>query len=382
MGVGKECSVRCVSKGDGMKVLFAGGGTGGHLYPAVAMAGELQKLVSDIGISFAGTAGGIESTEVPRLGFQLHLIPVRGLKRGRTLTDMIANVSVLNDFVVALWRAITLVRHENPDVVVGTGGFVSAPLLLAAQLLRKKTLIQEQNAFPGVTTKLLSILACEVHLSFEEARVFMVKKKSVFVSGNPARSFEHQDSSVARGYFNLQEKRPTLLVFGGSRGARSINNAVLEHLNEITVLANLLWQTGALDFERIKKQVVPSPYVWLAPYIEDMGSAYSATDLVLCRAGASTIAELTNLGKPSVLVPYPYATGDHQRYNARALVSNGAALMIDDAVLGEQRSVKTILELLLNPEKLKNMGVASRKLAYPEAAHQLALRIIGLGKKH
>ena len=177
MGVGKECSVRCVSKGDGMKVLFAGGGTGGHLYPAVAMAGELQKLVSNIGISFAGTAGGIESTEVPRLGFQLHLIPVRGLKRGRTLTDMIANVSVLNDFAVALWRAITLVRHENPDVVVGTGGFVSAPLLLAAQLLRKKTLIQEQNAFPGVTTKLLSILACEVHLSFEEARVFMVKKK-------------------------------------------------------------------------------------------------------------------------------------------------------------------------------------------------------------
>ncbi len=365
-----------------MKVLFAGGGTGGHLYPAVAMAGELGKLVPGIGISFAGTAGGIESTEVPRLGFQLHLIPVRGLKRGRSLTDIIANISVLIDFFLAVSRAVALIGHESPDVVVGTGGFVSAPLLLAAQLLGKKTLIQEQNAFPGVTTKLLSTLASEVHLSFEEARAFIVKKKGLFVSGNPARFFEHKDSSAARRAFGLYEERPTLLVFGGSRGARSINNAVLQRLNDITVSANLVWQTGALDFERIQKQVAPSPHVWVGPYIEDMGSAYSAADLVLCRAGASTIAELTNLGKPSVLVPYPYATGDHQRYNARALVSNGAAIMIDDDILSEQRSVHTILELLRDPEKLKNMGVASRKLAYPEAARQLALRIIGLGKKH
>ena len=365
-----------------MKVLFAGGGTGGHLYPAVAMAGELKKLLPDVEISFAGTTGGIEATEVPRLGFRLHLIPVRGLKRGRLLANLLANIGVLADFARALGRAVSLVHRESPDVVVGTGGFVSAPLLLAAQLMGKKTLIQEQNAFPGVTTKLLAMLASEVHLSFEEARRFLPKTRRIFVSGNPARSFELLEASLARSRFGLHEDRPTLLVFGGSRGARSINNAVLLRLGEITASANLVWQTGALDFERLKGVVSPSPYLWIAPYIEDMGAAYSAADLVLCRAGASSLAELTNLGKPSVLVPYPYATGDHQRHNARAFLANAAAIVVDDNHLGEEVSSATILELLHDAERLKNMGAASRKLAHPHASCQLAQRIISLAKKH
>jgi UDP-N-acetylglucosamine--N-acetylmuramyl-(pentapeptide) pyrophosphoryl-undecaprenol N-acetylglucosamine transferase len=364
-----------------MNVLFAGGGTGGHLYPAVAMAGELRKLIPDAEISFAGTTAGIEATEVPRLGYRLHLIPVRGLKRGRSFADLMANIGVVADFVAALGRAVALIKREDPDVVVGTGGFVSAPLLLAAQLMRKKTLIQEQNAFPGVTTKLLAALASEVHLSFEEARRFIVKKKQLFVSGNPARSFELQQSATARNLFSLYVERPTLLVFGGSRGARSINNAVLEGLNDITASANLIWQTGALDFDRIKSQVKSSPYVWISPYIENMGAAYSAADLVMCRAGASSIAELTNLGKPSVLVPYPYATGDHQRHNARALVTSKAAMQIEDDCLGQQASISDILELLHDAEQLERMGAASLKLAYPDAARKLASRIIGLAKK-
>jgi UDP-N-acetylglucosamine--N-acetylmuramyl-(pentapeptide) pyrophosphoryl-undecaprenol N-acetylglucosamine transferase len=363
-----------------MNVLFAGGGTGGHLYPAVAMAGELRKLVPGANISFAGTTTGIEATEVPRLGYRLHLIPVRGLKRGRSFADMTANIGVVADFVTAVGRAVALIKSEAPDVVVGTGGFVSAPLLLAAQLMRKKTLIQEQNAFPGVTTKLLAALASEVHLSFEEARRFILTKEQLFVSGNPARSFDLQQSATARNLFSLHVERPTLLVFGGSRGARSINNAVLQGLNDITASANLIWQTGALDFDRIKSQVKSSPYVWISPYIENMGAAYSAADLVMCRAGASSIAELTNLGKPSVLVPYPYATGDHQRHNARALVSSGAAMQVEDDCLGHQESIHAILELLHDKEKLESMSVASLKLAYPDAAAKLALRIIRLAK--
>ena len=363
-----------------MNVLFAGGGTGGHLYPAIAMAAELSKLAPDTEISFAGTAGGIEAVEVPRLGYRLHLIPVRGLKRGGTLAVFVANIGVVADFVAALGRAVALIGREAPDVVVGTGGFVSAPLLLAAQLMRKKTLIQEQNAFPGVTTKLLAAMASEVHLSFEEARRFIANKGQLFVSGNPARSFVLQNSAAARDNFSLHEKRPTLLVFGGSRGARSINNAVLQGLDSITESANLIWQTGSLDFERIKSQVISSPYVWVSPYIEDMGSAYGAADLVMCRAGASSIAELTNLGKPSVLVPYPHATGDHQRHNARALVANGAAMLVEDDCLGQQASIQDILELLNDREKLRTMGEASRKLAYPDAARMLALRIISLAK--
>ncbi len=366
----------------GMNVLFAGGGTGGHLYPAIAMAGELRKLVPDVVISFVGTTGGIEATEVPRLGYRLHLIPVRGLKRGRALADFVANIGVITDFVAALGRAAALIAREAPDVVVGTGGFVSAPLLLAAQLMRKKTLIQEQNAFPGVTTKLLAALASEVHLSFDDARRFIRNKKRLFVTGNPARSFAMPQQVAAREYFALSEERPTLLVFGGSRGARSINNAVLEGVDLITASANLVWQTGALDFERIKSKMQPSPYIWVAPYIEEMGVAYGAADLVLCRAGASSLAELTNLGKPSVLVPYPYATGDHQRHNARAFVTGGAAMLVEDDRLGQQASIKNILELLHDKEKLKRMGAASRKLAYPDSAHQLALRIISLAKKN
>ncbi len=365
-----------------MNVLFAGGGTGGHLYPAVAMAGELRKLVPDAALSFAGTTAGIEATEVPRLGYRLHLIPVRGLKRGWSLADMVINIGVVADFVAALGRAVALIGRENPDVVVGTGGFVSAPLLLAAQLMRKKTLIQEQNAFPGVTTKLLAVLASEVHLSFEEARGFIVKKEQLFVSGNPARSFDLLDSASARHYFSLDEERPTLLVFGGSRGARSINNAVLQRLGDLTASSNIIWQTGALDFERIRSHVNSSSCVWIAPYIENMGAAYSASDLVLCRAGASSIAELTNLGKPSVLVPYPYATGDHQRHNAKALVASGAAMAVEDNRLVEDTSIQGILELLHDAEKLRSMGVASRKLAYPDAAHKLALSIIRLAKKN
>jgi UDP-N-acetylglucosamine--N-acetylmuramyl-(pentapeptide) pyrophosphoryl-undecaprenol N-acetylglucosamine transferase len=365
-----------------MKVLFAGGGTGGHLYPAVAMAAELRKLSADTSVSFAGTTGGIEATEVPRLGYRLHLIPVKGLTRGFSPADIVNNIGVLAGFVAAVGRAAALIGREAPDVVVGTGGFVSAPVLLAAQLLRKKTLIQEQNAFPGVTTKLLSRLASEVHLSFEEARRFLAKSNRVFVSGNPARSFELLTPSAARARFGLHAERPTLLVFGGSRGARSINNAVLERLTAITASSNIIWQTGSLDFERIKAQVPESPYVWIAPYIEEMGAAYSAADLVLCRAGASSIAELTNLGKPSVLVPYPHATGDHQRHNARALQKEGAAMVIEDNRLAEQESAGNIMMLLHDGAKLKSMGAASLKLAYPDAARQLALRIITLAKKH
>lgn len=365
-----------------MKVLFAGGGTGGHLYPAVAIAGAIGKLVPDIEISFVGTTGGIEATEIPRLGYRLYLVPVRGFKRGYSFSDVITNVGVLADFAKALALAVSFVHRESPDVVVGTGGFVSAPLLFAAQLMGKKTLIQEQNAFPGVTTKLLAVLASEVHLAFEEARRFIVKKQHVYLSGNPARSFEVLDVATARCRFGLHHERPTLLVFGGSRGARSINNAILQRIYDITASANLIWQTGALDFERIKGLVPFSPYLCIAPYIEDMGAAYSAADLVLCRAGASSIAELTNLGKPSVLVPYPYATGDHQRHNARALVMHEAAMVVDDDDLGKVESLSAILELLHDTGRLQRMGAASRTLAYPDAACQLAGRIITLAGKH
>jgi len=363
-----------------MKVLFAGGGTGGHLYPGVAMASELKKVVPGVEISFAGTSAGIEATEVPRLGYPLHLLPVRGLKRGRSLCDLAANVGVLKDFGSSLMQALSIIRKETPNVVVGTGGYVSAPLLLAAQLSGCKTLIQEQNAFPGVTTRMLARMASEVHLSFAESRKFFGDSKNVFVTGNPAREFPAEPRQACLDFFGLRGDLPALLVFGGSRGARAINNALLRFCGRLEAKVNLIWQTGSLDAERVRAEVSSSSTRWIGPYIQEMGKAYGAADLVLCRAGASSLAELTNLGKPSVLAPYPYAAADHQRHNARALVNAGAAIMIEDTNLADDASLETILDLLGDSERLDRMGRASRGEGHPGAAAELAGRIIALSK--
>lgn len=363
-----------------MKVLFAGGGTGGHLYPAIAMAAELLRREPRAEVSFAGTARGIEAREVPRLGYRLHLLPARGLKRGVTPRALLANLGVLADFVSALIRAARLIGKEMPDVVVGTGGYASAPVLLAAQLMGRKTLIQEQNAFPGITTRVLSFMATELHLSFEQSRRFIRRRSSVYVTGNPARAFGLQHAASAREAFGLRRELPTLLVFGGSLGARSINNAFLRFYERFSGKVNIIWQTGASDFERVKEKVRPSGTIWVGSYIEQMGTAYAAADLVVCRAGASTIAELTNLGKPAILVPYPYAAGDHQRHNANALAGSGAAVMIDDAGAGAESTMEMVMKLLEDRDALRRMSLESRKQGYPDAAGKLVERIIALSK--
>lgn len=361
-----------------MNVLFAGGGTGGHLYPGIAMAAELQKCDPATRVSFAGTAAGIEATEVPRLGYRLHLLPSKGLKRGRSLRDLVDNVAILAGFISSVMQAMELIRREDPGVVVGTGGYVSAPVLLAAQLMGRKTLIQEQNAFPGLTTRLLARMATEVHLSFEESRRFFGGRKRVTVTGNPAREFPPMAAAEARSRFGLDPALPTLLVFGGSRGARSINNGVLGFVPELEGKVNLIWQTGSLDFERISAAVPGSGTIWLAPYIEEMGPAYAAADLVVCRAGASSLAELSNLGKPSVLVPYPYAAADHQRHNAMAMVRSGAALMVDDGQFPAGSTLRMILDTLGDRDALDRMGRASLGQGHPGAAAELARRIMAL----
>ncbi len=364
-----------------MKVIFAGGGTGGHLYPAVAMAEELLKKVPGAGISFAGTERGIEATEVPRLGYRLHTFRVRGLSRGKSFADMLGNAGVLTDFTSAVRKAAALIRREKPDVVVGTGGFVSAPLLLAAQLLGVRNLIQEQNAFPGVTTRLLAKFATEVHLSFPDSRRFLKRKSGLYVSGNPARSFSLTDAGEARVAFGVDPELPTLLVFGGSRGARSLNNAVKKWAAELDGRSNIVWQTGSLDYETISSACAPSDNLWIGPYINDMGRAYSAADLVLCRAGASTVAELTNLGKPAILVPYPHATGNHQFFNAEALSGDGAAVLVEDSEIDGDRAKERVYGLLEDREARITMAAACKKHGKPEAARELASRIVHLGKQ-
>ena len=364
-----------------MKVIFAGGGTGGHLYPAVAMAEELLERYPGTKVLFAGTEKGIEATEVPRLGYRLHTFRVRGLSRGTSPADLLRNAGVLTGFTGAVGKAASLIKRENPDVIVGTGGFVSAPLLLAAQLLGKKNLIQEQNAFPGVTTRLLSLFASEVHLSFPDSRRFLKRKSGVYVTGNPARSFSLSDRGKANATFSLDPELSTLLVFGGSRGARSINSAVKQWVKELDGRSNVIWQTGSLDYKSISEEFSPSHNLWIGPYINDMGSAYAAADLVLCRAGASTVAELANLGKPAILVPYPYATGNHQFFNAEALSKDGAAALVEDREINGERTKGLVYELLADGKTREKMEAACRKHGKPEAAGELARRIAQLGNR-
>ncbi len=358
-----------------MKVLFAGGGTGGHLYPGIAMADALRERWPGTEVSFAGTERGIEATEVPRHGYRLHLLRVRGLKRGFSLLDIAANLQVVAEFLGAMQHALQLVRSDKPDVVVGTGGFVSAPVLAAAIMLRKKTLLQEQNAFPGLTTRLLGRFASEVHLSFQESRRFFRRKEGIYVTGNPSRSFPEVDRAEARRAFGLDSARPTLLVFGGSRGARSINNAVRSWLADGELDVNLIWQTGSLDYPVLQKEFSSSGCMWIGPYIDNMRMAYGAADLVLCRAGASTLAELCNLGKPAVLIPYPFAAANHQYFNAEALAGEGAALCISDADVALSSTRTSVFSLLRDEEALRGMAQRSLARGNPAATDILAGRI-------
>jgi UDP-N-acetylglucosamine--N-acetylmuramyl-(pentapeptide) pyrophosphoryl-undecaprenol N-acetylglucosamine transferase len=361
-----------------MKIIFAGGGTGGHLFPAVAIAQEILKMRPDAQIHFVGTERGIEATEVPKLGFPLHKIPITGIKRGIGPKDLFENLKFPSRLLRSRLECRRLIQQVSPDVVVGTGGFVSGPAVLAAQTMRIPTLVQEQNSKPGITTRLLARRATEVHLSFEASKQFLSRKENVFVTGNPTRDFVRHDHGEARRFFGLDPDKKTLLVFGGSLGARSINQAIEDWLENLPGDANLIWQTGRLDYEAISGRIGKRQNVWYKAFIDRMDMAYSAADVVLCRAGASTIAELTNLGKPAILVPFPFAAGNHQYFNAKALADKGAAVLIENKNIGQNGSRELILRLIDDREQQQKMAAACMKFGKPHAASTIAEHVIRL----
>lgn len=363
-----------------MKIIFAGGGTGGHLFPAVAIAQEILKVRPGAQIHFVGTERGIEATEVPKLGFPLHKIPVAGIKRGFKPKDFFENLKFPLRLLKSLLECRRLIERVSPDVVVGTGGFVSGPAVLTAQMMGIPTLVQEQNSKPGVTTRLLARRATEVHLSFEASKQFLSRTERVFVTGNPTRDFARHNPAEARRFFGLDPDKKTLLVFGGSLGARSINQAIESWLQNWPESANLIWQTGKLDYEAIQGRVGKRQNVWYNAFIDRMDMAYSAADVVLCRAGASTIAELGNLGKPAILVPFPFAAGNHQYFNAKALSDKDAAVFIENKNIGQNGSRELILRLIDDRDGQQKMSEACRKFGKPQAASTIAEHVIRLAK--
>ncbi len=359
-----------------MKVLIAGGGTGGHIYPGIAVAEELKRLDPTIEIRFVGGDRGLEGRVVPEAGFELVTIGARGLPRRapwKVPGALLANAG-------AFFSSIGIVNSWRPDVVLGTGGYVSAPVVVAAWLARRPVVLQEQNSIPGLTNRLLARVADEVHLAFSESRGWFLRKDRLKLSGNPVRrEILSGERKPALARFGLAEGVPTAFVFGGSRGARRINEATLDAIQKLRghLSAQFILQTGKEDFawakEKAEAQGLP---VTVVPYLTHIHEAYAAADLVVCRAGAMTLAEIAACGVPSILVPYPFAAYNHQEVNAQNLAERGGAVMIKDGELTGERLAHELSRLLKDRETLIRMSANARRFARPDAAQRIAKCLI------
>src|ERR1051325_6021284 len=346
-----------------MKVLIAAGGTGGHIYPGIAVAQEIRRRNANSQVHFVGTARGLETRLVPQAGFELSLIESAGLKNVR-LGARLKGIVVLPRSFVSTRK---LLRQFQPDVAVGAGGYVSGPVVLTAALMNRPTLVMESNALPGWTNRVLARFVDRAAVSFEQALPYFRGKAKV--SGNPVRRefFEIPPKQREPGKFSL-------LVFGGSQGARAINEAMmaaLPKLKELAVELRIKHQTGPADFEKVKAAYEAAGWGErgdVRSYIDNMMADFAEADLVLCRAGATTTAELIAAGKASIMVPFPFAADDHQRKNAEALQAAGAARMILQQDLSGEKLAAEIAKLVQAPQDLDRMEAASRKLAHGDAA--------------
>ncbi len=360
--------------------IFAGGGTGGHLYPAVAIARRIEQLRPHCEIHFVGALRGIENRVVPELGFPLHRIAVRGVERRLTPRNLLVPFALL----WSLLQCAVILLKIRPAAVIGTGGYVSGPVLFMASLFGFATVIQEQNSFPGATTRLLAKFVRRVHLSFEESKKYFKKQEKLFVTGNPVRQFDlAKDKRKARQKFGLAGDAPTLLVTGGSQGARAVNQALLGCIEQLMSETSLqiIWSAGKYDAQKVKESASRfGDKIWVSDFISDMDDAYAAADFALTRAGALTLAELTLFGLPSILIPYPYAAANHQETNAKALQQNGAAIVILEKKLSPELLATTIKDLLLHPDKRSAMGEAAGRAAFPSATDDIVHSIIDIAK--
>ena len=359
-----------------MKILIAGGGTGGHVFPGIAVAEELQRVRRDVEVVFVGTRRGLEAQAVPEAGFRIRFLLSSGFHRRewwRWPWAVLANA-------IGVLQAVWIVLTENPRAVLGTGGYVSAPISFAAKLLGRPLILQEQNSRPGLANRMLSRIADEVHLSFLEARSHFPRKDHLKVTGNPVRShIQTDDVEGAMREFGLEAGRPVVFVFGGSLGASRINEAAIETLRQLKdrVALQMILQTGRQDFERVKgiAEAEKLP-VRVLPFVKNIHMAYAAADLVVCRAGAMTLAEIAVCGLPAILVPYPFAAHNHQEDNAANLVDRGAAVMILDAELTGDRLAREVAHLLADKQALSRMSSNARLFARPDAATRLARTLV------
>ncbi|MDN4164425.1 undecaprenyldiphospho-muramoylpentapeptide beta-N-acetylglucosaminyltransferase [Cytophagales bacterium LB-30] len=358
------------------RIIISGGGTGGHVYPAIAIANHFKDRFPDAEILFVGAKGRMEMQKVPEAGYEIIGLWISGIQRSLTL----ANLSFPFKLISSLWKARQIIRQFKPHAVVGVGGYASGPLLYAAVLKGIPALIQEQNSYAGLTNKLLRNKVQSICVAHDGMERYFPKDKIV-VTGNPVRKDITQvDEKLdkARKHFRLDADKKTLLVIGGSLGARTINQSILKHIEELVAAqVQLIWQTGKLYYEGIASELefISQENIRVMEFIKDMDLAYAAADVVISRAGALSISELCLAQKPAIFVPSPNVAEDHQTKNAQALVQHHAAMMVTDAEAPE-RLVKEALLLLSDEERKQSFKKEISKLAKPEAANKIVDELV------
>ena len=366
-----------------LKVVISGGGTGGHIFPAVSIANAIRELEPETEILFIGAEGRMEMQRVPAAGYKIVGLPIRGLIRPLWKP---ANIGVLIDFLKSKRLAKNTLRQFCPDVAVGVGGYASSATLNAAYELGVPCLIQEQNSYAGLTNKTLAKKAEKICVAYEGMERFFPKDR-IILAGNPVRQGlldPNLTKTESTAIFGLEPDLPTILIVGGSLGARTMNESVLGSLDSIrNSKVQFIWQTGGYYYKEIQealsRQGKPEN-LYVTDFIARMDQAYKAADLVISRAGASSISELCLLGKPSILVPSPNVAEDHQTCNAMALVKKNAAIMVRDAEAREQLIPKA-LQLVTDKEQLKSIGDNAYKMAYKDSARIIAQEVIKLARE-
>jgi len=360
---------------DSYKIIFAAGGTGGHLYPAVAVAEKLKAISPNSKILFVGTKKKIESVVIPKMGYAFKTIWISGFSRRLVIKNILFPLKL----IISILQSLIINLNYKPNVAVGAGAYVSGPIAWIAWFFGTKIVLLEQNSFPGLTNRILEGKADSIHISFDDSRKYFKNSAKLKLTGNPVRpALELANRSEIITELLLDDNKKVLLIIGGSLGAKSLNAAVAENLNVIiNNNIQIIWQTGEQYYEEYKS--LENKCVKVMPFISDIGKMYSACDLLLARAGATTIAEVAYLGLPVIFVPSPNVAANHQYKNAKSLEDTGAGLIIKDSDIFENLG-DTIVNTIFNEELLKTLRANIKKYAKPNAAEEIALDVLRLAQ--
>lgn len=357
-----------------IKVLVSGGGTGGHIFPAIAIVEALQKL-AEIEVLFVGANGRMEMEKVPAFGYKIEGLSIAGFQRGWTISNFFKNIQLPFKIIFSLVKVFKIIHNFKPDLAIGTGGYASAPTLKMAQWIGVSTFIQEQNAQPGKTNLFLGNNVKTAFVSYEESLKYFPNCEAIYTGNAIRESFSNQeiDKEDAYKFFNLNPTKKTIFITGGSLGARAINEGIeaqIEKLNQADI--QVIWHTGKSHYDKFKKY--ESDKIHIFDFIYEMQKVYACSDLVVTRAGG-VLFELFVVGLPAIVLPSPYVADDHQTPNALALANKHAAIMLKDYEANE-KLVPTILELIKDEEKMKSMSAVMKSLAKPNAATEIAKHIL------